>query len=1552
MAITWAYGNSATAETDYTAATAQNWVVTANQANLTVAGNDGNDVLIALGANDVLYGMAGSDVLSVGGNASVTWNATTVTIADAIFTPSASTSIWGTLYGGEGNDSLIGAGNADTLIGGNGADVLYGGAGNDLIKGNDGADLLYGGDGVDILFGGSGNDTLVGGNGDDIITGEDGNDVLYGNDGADWLTGGAGDDSLDGGAGNDLIAGNAGNDMLYGDEGDDTLSGSSGADTLVGGNGADYLYGGDDNDVLYGNDGNDFIFGDAGNDSLYGGEGVDTLIGNAGDDFLVGGNDADYLFGNDGNDQLYGNDGNDYLGGDAGNDTLYGGAGNDWLYGGTGADVLYGNEDDDSLYGAAGADTLYGGAGNDSLVGDSGDDVLFGEAGNDVLYGNDGRDLLYGNDGADYLDGGAGVDSLYGGNDNDILIYDSLDAVINGGDGTDTLVLGNGANNRLNLSDSMFGGIEVVLGNEGADSIIGSSLDEILIGANGADTIMGGAGNDVIYGNAGVDALWGGEGSDILYGGANGDVFAYGYGDGNDVIANDGNAGDVVLLRNISFADLHVGSTIQDHINGDVFALAANSANRVDGNLDLVFSPDGVEQTLTLQDWFTQGNANYADTNVARTFQTSDGVRFDLYMANSSTMNFAGSTVTDLIYGSSLNDTLGGGNDTISDTIYAGNGDDVLSYYTQDYLYGGNGEDTVTAAAKTAGVTIDLSGTTVAATRLNGIEDILGSAYGDTLSGTSGNNVIDGASGADLLFGGFGGNDSLTGGAGADSFFWTPVDNGTGAQTVTIANDGTNAQSDKIYLSTVGFADATFVANGNDLVIYAADGSGTANDSLVIENWVLTGETQGRNANLYRVNSFVDKDGVAFSLSVGNEANNTLYGTSLVDIMLGAGGNDTFQTSGGADSLLGGEGNDFFYYDSLDAKVDGGNDIDTISAASATAPVFFDQANVFGGTSKISHMEYLIGSSLSDSLMGTTNGETLQGGAGNDMIWGYTGNDVLIGNAGADAFFWGKADDNDTILAAGGTVDAKNDVLVISAGSLTNIYFDATSGNDLKLTFNDAVTGLVGEDTLTLNEWLGDRTNRLSTVQFVEDGLSVKLGVANDVSTTLTGSTGVDYLYGGSAGDVLNGSTAGADSLYGNAGNDLIYFQSAAKILSGGADVDTLRATTASFIDASGQFAVLTGQGISGFEVLDGSSAADTLVGSTGNDVINGNGGADMLWGSEGADTLTGGAGNDTYYWGSAQGSDVIANDGANSRNDVVDFSLFGTVNYSNLTFTAASDDLRISFTSESGLTDTLTLQGWMAQQTAHNDGTANLYRVDTFKTSDKVFGLGIGTTNGDNIKGTSIADYISGDEGNDTINGAGGADTILGGAGDDAITFANGIVSLDGGEGTDTLFGTSTGSLLDIGGYISTMTVANIEVVAGGSGADTIAGSSASDTLYGMAGNDLLWGGNQGEADTLYGGSGSDTYLFGTTSGSDMVGAAADNSADTVWFYDLTSTSAVTLSNADSNLTLTTSTGNVLTLSDWGASGTGYKLNRFTFADGTSYRIAGSGDSVSWERL
>lgn len=107
-----------------------------------------------------------------------------------------------TMFGGRGDDEIIGSSRGDRLSGD---------AGSDRIDGNEGNDRLYGGAGADTLQGLEGRDEMYGGAGADVLRGFDG----YGldRDEADTMYGGSGRDRLEANP-RDVLFGGAGADVF------------------------------------------------------------------------------------------------------------------------------------------------------------------------------------------------------------------------------------------------------------------------------------------------------------------------------------------------------------------------------------------------------------------------------------------------------------------------------------------------------------------------------------------------------------------------------------------------------------------------------------------------------------------------------------------------------------------------------------------------------------------------------------------------------------------------------------------------------------------------------------------------------------------------------------------------------------------------------------------------------------------------------------------------------------------------------------------------------------------------------------------------------------------------------------------------------------------------------------------------------------------------------------------------------------------------------------------------------------------------------------------
>lgn len=402
--------------------------------------------------------------------------------------------------------------------------------------------------GAALLFGGGGNDKLIGGPGTHLLSGGDGNDVLISGKGNTLMQGNAGDDTFvfdtDGPLGADTIGDQEGTDTLD-FSGTTTLSitlnlGSLAAQvvnanltlTLLAAN-FENVIGGALADNLTGSDGPN---------RLEGGKDNDVLNGALGDDVLLGGEDQDTLNGGDGNDRLIGGPGNDLLNGGAGSDTYEFDA-DDPL----GADQINDPGGTDSLdfsptqhrsvevnLGAAGAQVVNPNLTLTIVAGVVIENATGGDQA-DKLTGNAAPNLLRGGLGNDILDGAGGTDGIFESRDADLLLTNTqlrigteIDSLANI---EQAFLIGGDSSNLMDASAFTLGRV-ALSGGKGHDHLIGGAGDDVLLGGEGEDVLEGRAGNDFLTGGADQDDLFGGDGDDRLEG-QGGDDFLIG-GAGND----------------------------------------------------------------------------------------------------------------------------------------------------------------------------------------------------------------------------------------------------------------------------------------------------------------------------------------------------------------------------------------------------------------------------------------------------------------------------------------------------------------------------------------------------------------------------------------------------------------------------------------------------------------------------------------------------------------------------------------------------------------------------------------------------------------------------------------------------------------------------------------------------------------------------------------------------------------------------------------------------------------------------------------------------------
>ncbi|MFN7672794.1 MAG: calcium-binding protein, partial [bacterium] len=457
-------------------------------------------------------------------------------------------------------------------------------------------------------------------------------------------------------------------------------------------------------------------------------------------------------------------------------------------------------------------------------------------------------------------------------------------------DGNDTLTgaVGNDTIDGLGGNDSVrgLGGVDSLVGGNGNDTLDGGTDDDQLAGGNGNDSLIGDDGNDTLNGGAEGDRLSGGAGNDSIAGGDGLDWVSY----AELTSSTQGVTVNLATGRATGAAGSDTLGGIENVLSGagNDSVLGDGLANVLDGGLGADTLQGGLGDDSLLGgeglDWASYGELTAASQGVTVNRATGRATG----AAGSDTL----SGIENVLSGAGNDSLLGDGSANVLD---GGLGNDTLQGgLGNDSLLGRDGSDWVSYAELTATQSVDVSlatgrATTAGFEQLSGIENVLGGAGDDWLSGDSLANVLAGGGGNDVLQGGAG-NDSISGGAGMD---WVTYEELEAGQSVTV---------------NLATGRATGAAGSDTLAGIENVMGGSGNDSLL-----------------------------------GDNSANELDGDFGNDSLSGGGGDDTLNGYLGNDLLIGGTGLDQFIFD---ADL-GATNVDTIQGYSVADDTILLDNSIF-----------------------------------------------------------------------------------------------------------------------------------------------------------------------------------------------------------------------------------------------------------------------------------------------------------------------------------------------------------------------------------------------------------------------------------------------------------------------------------------------------------------------------------------------------------------------------------------------------------------------------
>ncbi|WP_169308022.1 calcium-binding protein [Brevundimonas subvibrioides] len=322
------------------------------------------------------------------------------------------------------------------------------------------------------------------------------------------------------------------------------------------------------------------------------------------------------------------------------------------------------------------------------------------------------------------------------------------------------------------------------------------------------------------------------------------------------------------------------------------------------------------------------------------------------------------------------------------------------------------------------------SGITLSGTALD--DDLIGTAFADTLLLGRGNDLGAGGSGNDSLYG-EGGRDILLGGAGDDYL--------AGGADI----DALYGDLDNDFL--IGGAGNDYMAGGNGNDTYEVTDAGdtvmeiSGEGSDVVFSYV-NGYTLTANVEQLRLvgGALTGSGNAGANVLVGNGLDNTLSGGAGNDTFYGGAGNDTYEVTETGDVVIEnpGEGTDTIF-----------------SYVTYTLGANVENLRLVGGALNAT------GNGLGNQIVGNALSNVLIGGGGNDTMVGSGGNDVYEVTEVGDVVYEAAAEGTDTVYSYIDTYQMSLNVETLNLVGTARVGLGSAG--------NDTIVGNAQDNTLNGN---------------------------------------------------------------------------------------------------------------------------------------------------------------------------------------------------------------------------------------------------------------------------------------------------------------------------------------------------------------------------------------------------------------------------------------------------------------------------------------------------